>query len=134
MLDDRTGSIAPVSPHATDHIWPSASNVFGWTALLGHAPAMDPPALYAAAARAENLAGLPPAFIAVAGLDILRDENIEYSRRLMQAGVATEMHVYPGMVHAFDLARDTALAQRMIADLHDALRRAFALSRKSSEG
>jgi acetyl esterase/lipase len=133
MLDDRTGSVAPVARSATEQIWPSASNVYGWSALLGRRPAIDPPPPYAAAARADNLAGLPPAFMAVAGLDILRDENIEYSRRLMQAGVATQMHVYPGMVHAFDLARDSAAAQRMIADLHGALGRALGLARQDQD-
>ena len=125
MLDDRTGSIVPPAPNTSALIWPAASNVFGWSALLGHAPTMDAPPLYAAAARADRLDGVAPLFMAVAALDILRDENIEYAKRLMQAGVTTEMHVYPGTVHAFDLAPDTAPAQRMIRDLHDALRRAL---------
>jgi acetyl esterase/lipase len=31
----------------------------------------------------------------------MRDENIAYATRLMQAGIATELHVYPGAFHGF---------------------------------
>ena len=48
---------------------------------------------YAAAARAEDLSGLPPAYVAVGELDLFLDEDIEYAQRLLQAGVPTELHV-----------------------------------------
>jgi acetyl esterase/lipase len=126
MLDDRTGGAVPPSPGVVEDVWPAASNVLGWTCLLGHEPgAADPPA-YAAASRAQDLAGLAPAFIAVGGLDLLRDEDLAYAGRLMIQGVATELHVYPGAFHAFDLASEAAVSRRMIRDLHGALARAFA--------
>jgi acetyl esterase/lipase len=53
-------------------------------------------------AQEKNLSGLPPAFIAVGGLDLFRDEDIEYALRLMAAGVHTELHYYAGAVHGFD--------------------------------
>ncbi len=56
---------------------------------------------YAAPARATDLAGLPPAYMYVGGLDPMRDENIEYAMRLMAANVAVELHVYPGGFHGF---------------------------------
>jgi triacylglycerol lipase len=93
--------------------------------LLGHEPGAADPPPYAAAARAQDLAGLAPAFIAVGGLDLLRDEDLAYAGRLMAQGVATELHVYPGAFHAFDLASDAAVSQRMVRDLHGALERAF---------
>ena len=59
----------------------------------------------AAPARAgKDLTGLPDAFICVGTLDILRDEDIEYARRLLAAGVETELHVYPGAPHRVRLA------------------------------
>ena len=54
---------------------------------------------YAAPARAENLAGLPPAYISTAENDPLRDEGILYGLRLLQAGVSVELHQFPGTFH-----------------------------------
>jgi acetyl esterase/lipase len=77
--------------------------------------------------RASNLAGLPPAYLAVGDLDLFIDEDIEYAQRLQQADVPTELHVYPGGTHAFDsYAPASALARRFAADRDEALRRAFA--------
>ena len=42
------------------------------------------------------------ALITCSELDPLRDEAIDYARRLMTAGVATELHVFPGTCHGFD--------------------------------
>ena len=39
------------------------------------------------------------AYISVADQDPLRDEGIAYANRLMQAGVTTELHVFPGTHH-----------------------------------
>jgi acetyl esterase/lipase len=48
----------------------------------------------------------------VGQLELLRDENIEYARRLMQAGVPTELHVFPAAFHAFELAAPDAEISR----------------------
>ena len=70
---------------------------------------------YASAARATDLAGLPPAFVAVGALDLFVDENIDYAHRLIRAGVPTELHVYPGGFHGFDYL-DSAVSRRATAD------------------
>jgi len=57
---------------------------------------------YAAPARATDLSDLPPAYISAAGLDLLRDEDILYAMNLMQAGVSTELHVFPSVPHGFE--------------------------------
>jgi acetyl esterase/lipase len=79
---------------------------------------------YAAPARAENLAGLPPTFIDVGTVDLFRDEDIAFAQRLMQAGVPTELHVNPGSYHAAEVfAPDCALSQRIWTRRFEALRR-----------
>ncbi len=127
MLDDRTGSTRPVPPNIGNFIWTAESNVFGWTSLLG-VPAGSPniPA-GSAPARVANLAGLPPACIIVGAIDLFVDEDIEYARRLIAAGVPAELHVIPGAYHGFDLLAPNARASARFKDYWTgALRRALA--------
>ena len=85
----------------------------------GFEPDDDVPA-YAAPARAEDLTGLPPAFITVGNLDGLLDEDIHYARRLIAAGVPTDLHVIADGPHAFDsMMPDTAPARRAGRVLED---------------
>ena len=91
MLDDR--NITPAS-HYVQHpkVWNREANITGWSALLGKPAGSD-----------EDLSGLPPAFIIVGELDLFVDEDIEYAMRLIQAGVPTELHVFPGAFHGSDI-------------------------------
>lgn len=71
-----------------------------------------------------DLANLPPTYLSVGEVDLLRDENIEYATRLMQAGVPTELHVYPGAFHGFEGAVPTAqVSQRAVSEYVVALKR-----------
>jgi acetyl esterase/lipase len=125
MLDDRTAALVKINPHTGQHLWTHESNRFGWTALLGCAPGAVGVSPYAAPARAIDLRGLPPALITVGALDLFLEEDIDYATRLMQAGVPTELHVYPGAFHGFDLASESKVAQAMNRDRLNALRRAL---------
>src|ERR1700683_2015051 len=126
-LDDRTGSTRQPPPSIGQFIWNAGSNRFAWTSLLG-VPAGSPTVPASAVpARVENLAGLPPAFIGVGALDLFVNEDVEYARRLINAGVPTELHVIPGAYHAFDLrVPDAAVSKRFSESWTVALRRAFA--------
>lgn len=62
----------------------------------------EEPAAAAVPARTATLDGLAPALITCSELDPLRDEALDYARRLLAAGVPTEMHVFPGTCHGFD--------------------------------
>ena len=105
MLDDRTCVREP-HPLTGEFIWHAHNNHFGWSSVLGHEPGPggDGVSCYAAPARAEDLSGLPRTFLSTAALDLFVDEDVDYATRLIRAGVPTELHVWPGAFHGFDLA------------------------------
>ena len=125
MLDDRTAVAADPHPFTGEFTWTPAKNLFGWTALLGGTPGGEGVSPYAAPARAESLAGLPPTYISTGALDLFLEEDMEYARRLVRAGVPTELHVYPGAYHGFSLAADARVAKAYTRDYVQALQRAF---------
>ncbi len=101
MLDDRTVLRADHEGRGV-FIWTAQDNRFGWTAYLGEAPSLARAPRYAAPARTDDLAGLPPAWIGVGDLDLFHDEDVDYARRLVDAGVDGALHVEPGMYHGAD--------------------------------
>ena len=58
-------------------------------------------------------------------LDLFLEEDLEYARRLMREGVPTELHVYPGAYHGFNLVTEAQVTQAFQRDLIAALRRAL---------
>jgi acetyl esterase/lipase len=102
MLDDRTGSARAVPGHVGKLMWTAASNRFGWQSFLGGPAGARSAPRGAVPARVEVLAGLPPAFIGVGSIDLFCDEDIDYARRLDDAGVPAELIVVPGAFHGFD--------------------------------
>jgi acetyl esterase/lipase len=124
MLDDRTGSTRTLPSYMGAINWTPEANRFGWTSFLGVPAGSERISYGAVPARIENLKGLPPAFIGVGTIDLFVEEDIEYARRLIDVGIATELNVVPGAYHGFDMT-DTALARQFRAALHEALRRAF---------
>lgn len=121
MIDDRNET--PSSREITEvGIWDRAGNIESWAWYRG-GKAADP---YSAPTRATDLTGLPPTFIDVGEMDLFRDEDIDFANRLMQAGVPTEFHVYPGAYHASEIFAPTAaLSQRIWATRIAALQRAL---------
>lgn len=101
MLDDRTNLRDDID---TRHlrIWSRSSNIFGWTSYLQmDAASPDVPAEFVPARR-DDLTALPPAWIGVGSLDLFHDEDVEYARRLEEAGVPCTLTVIPGAFHGFD--------------------------------
>ena len=125
MLDHRHRT--PSSRAIQDpNLWNEQTNRLAWALYLGALTDHDEIPAYASASLAADLTNLPPAFVCVGDLDIFLDEDIDYAQRLLQAGVPTELHVYPGAIHGFDmLAPDAAISQRLRADVNNALQKAF---------
>ncbi|RSO11929.1 esterase [Streptomyces sp. WAC 06725] len=120
-LDDRQETWS--QRNFTDTPWMNRSKVTAsWRHYLGSAPATP----YAAPARATDLSGLPPAYIATAELCPNRDEDIAYGLRLLQAGVPVELHQWSGTFHGSQAILSAEVSQRQIAELGAVLRRALA--------
>ena len=101
----------------------SGSNDFGWRSYLGALSGSDEIPAYAAAARATDLAGLPPTCVVVGSIDGFRDEDIDYAQRLNQAGVDCELHVIAGLPHAYLLVPGAAAVQLAMHCMDDWLTR-----------
>jgi acetyl esterase len=120
QLDDRQATWS--ARQFTDTPWMTRDKLAAtWRHYLGSAPASP----YAAPARADDLSGLPPAYVATAEFDPLRDEAIAYALRLLQAGVAVELHQWPGTFHGSQAILSAEISQRQIAEFAAALRRAL---------
>jgi acetyl esterase/lipase len=61
--------------------------------------------------HAPDLAGLAPAFVLLAGCDVLRDEGRAYAARMIEAGVATVLDEVPGVLHGFANMQGLAVAR-----------------------
>ncbi|QNK83277.1 alpha/beta hydrolase [Nakamurella sp. PAMC28650] len=123
MLDDRTVIHDDPHPFAGEFVWTADSNRFGWAALLGQEPGGPGVSPYASPARAETLAGLPPTYLDVGTLDLFFEEDLEYARRLVRAGVPVELHVYPGAFHGYQQAPASDAAGTHQRNVVSALRR-----------
>ncbi len=119
MLDHRTGG--PECPYANRHtgewIWTREKNRFGGEALRGDYQPTDHRKHWFSPALADDLSGVAPAYISTGALDLFLDEDLAFARRLVDCGVPTELHVYPGAIHAFDMVPGTTLAEQAATDL-----------------
>ncbi|MGW3961482.1 alpha/beta hydrolase [Amycolatopsis sp. NPDC005003] len=124
MVDHRNTTTQAVGP------WDRRANAEAWKWFL----AGQEPDGYAAPLHAEDLAGLPPTFIDVGTADLFLEENLALARRLLAAGVSTELHVYPGVYHAAEYyAPDAEVARHMWTVRFRALRRALGTDRSNHD-
>jgi len=94
---------------------------------LADSGAGTPDDAYLVPAYAADLSGLPPAIVATAACDPIRDWGERYAARLRDAGVQTTLTRYPGMYHGFLMRADaTARGRLAIAEIGALLRAKFA--------
>lgn len=108
-------------------LWNRPNAELSWAYYLGedHRSAGADVSPYASPAVTEDLRGLPPAFVTAMEHDPLRDEGIVYALRLLEAGVAVELHVYPGTFHGSALVEGAQVSRREAADVLRAVVRAL---------
>jgi acetyl esterase len=84
---------------------------------------------------ADDLSSLPPSLVIVAGYDPLRDEGMDYARRLIEAGNEVRLANYEGMIHGFFLMGGAVDAARQaVAESAAALKQAFSRIREPRSG
>ena len=97
-----------------------------WDLYLGEARRDDPDV---SPLLATDLAGMAPAYVAVAGHDVLRDDGLRYAEALRAAGVEVTLERYDDMVHGFlRWGGVVDRAHALIAVLGDYARRALGSS------
>jgi acetyl esterase/lipase len=127
QLDDRMTSASMWEFDRTP-MWTRASAERSWELYLGAGvPGSEGVDAYAAPARERDLRGLPPTYVSAMQLDPLRDEAIAFGSALLAAGVATELHVFPGTFHGSGgLVPEAGVSRRELAEEIAVLGRAFA--------
>lgn len=138
MLDYRTGGKEDLynDEYAGEFVWTKENNVFGWGKLISgqKKELSDEERIYfsPAVATVSQLKGLPQTFMIVGSLDLFCNEDMDYAQKLMQAGVFTELHVEPGVPHAYEYLEGTPQASRFYELRDNATARMLGIDRASA--
>ncbi|CDO86436.1 alpha/beta hydrolase [Mycobacterium triplex] len=120
VLDDRP--TASKAEFRTSPAFDSEAAELMWRYYLGRQPASPD----TVPARRDELRRTPPTLITCAEIDPFRDEAIDYAKRLLHAGVSTELHVFARTCHGFDsLLPDWSESERLFTLQGAALANAF---------
>ena len=127
-LDDRLNTPS-MQKFSDTPIWNQQLSKLSWKYYLGNdcTPGGDDVPIYAAPARADNLKGLPRTYISTMEFDPLRDEGILYALKLMQEGIQTELHSFPGTFHGSHFFAEAKINQRAHEETIRVLKNGLAL-------
>lgn len=81
---------------------------------------------YASPIEAEDLSGLPPAYIETAEFDSLHDEGVMYAQALQTAGNPVELNETKGTIHGFEMAEKSKITANSVQRRVAFLKRVFA--------
>jgi triacylglycerol lipase len=70
---------------------------------------------------------MPSIFLAVGAIDLFAAETLSLAIKLIDAGVPTELHIYPGAYHGFNLVANSRATHAFIRDSGAAFKRALSL-------
>jgi acetyl esterase len=120
VLDDRP------TPSKAEFVETPGFDGPATTMMWHHYLGRTPPDADSVPARTGQLTGMASTLITYSELDPLRDEALEYARRLMAAGVDTQVHMFDGTCHGFDSFLPDWETSRALFELQGAaLRRAL---------
>lgn len=122
MMNDRMDTASMMGNE--ELIWDETKNRLAWELYLGDLFGSNRVPAYAAPARAESFAGLPPAYTFIGLQDPFLDETVDYVEALQGAGVPVTYDLYEGGFHGFDQFTWTALARTARANCSAAYQRA----------
>jgi len=127
-LDDRLNTLS-MQQFSDTPIWNQELAEISWRYYLGDAytPGDDDVPIYASPSRAKDLRGLPRTYISTMEFDPLRDEGILYALKLMQEGVQTELHSFPGTFHGSHFFAEAKINQRAHEETIRVLKNGLAL-------
>ena len=119
-LDDRLET-ASMAAFVDTPLFDRPAAEASWRHYLGDES--DEVSPYAAPARADDLRGLPPAYISTMEFDPLRDEGIRYGLALLEAGVSCELHSFPRTFHGSAIVASAEVSRRAEAEMFAVLKR-----------
>ncbi|OQV07615.1 hypothetical protein CLAIMM_12020 [Cladophialophora immunda] len=133
MLDDRVNSVS-ARQFEDDGLWSARTNRMAWDCVLGSERGGPNVSELVSPSRATDLKGVAPAFIDVGDAEVFRDEAVAYASVLWKSGISTELHVWPGGFHAFDIfVPDAPVSKAAIAAKRSWIRRVLAHSDASRD-
>lgn len=125
MLDDRESVSRQQFEDGT--VWPGWMDVKAWEAVLGDGDRSDPDGVRVPG-RAEDLSGLPEAFIDIGACESMRDNAVAFAGKIWKDGGKAELHVWPGVYHGGAMFEpDVAVSQGMIRTQRAFLERVLGL-------
>lgn len=121
MIDYRTGgkNCPYENSYAGEFVWTKCSNQFAWRTLAGNRKISENEIPYFSPIMASNFEDLPNTVIIVGSLDLFVDENIEFSKRLLKAGVNVDLNVISGVFHLFQSINPNSNKAKFFKELRD---------------
>jgi len=101
MLDHRNTSTSSRQYSGVPGVWTAEMNEFGWRGVLGGLTDGTVSA-YISPTMADDLSGLPTAYVDTGSAEVFRDEDADYATRIWAAGGQAELHIWAGGFHGFD--------------------------------
>lgn len=131
-VTDASCSTASATAFTDTPLWTAGANRIMWDIYLRGSP-LDPPPRYASPARRQDLSGLAAAYVESAEFDPLRDEAIDYAKRLAAAGVTVRLNQTRGTIHAIDTVPSSPATRAAMAKRVEAVRELLCLHEASDE-
>jgi acetyl esterase/lipase len=120
-VTDSSCSSASAQAFTDTPLWTAGANRIMWDIYLSGSPT-NPPPRYASPSHREDLSGLPPAYVETAEFDPLRDEALDYAKRLAAAGVTVRLNKTRGTIHAIDTVPGSPTTQAAMGKRIEAVR------------